>query len=83
MDVQDTEQLELNISGMLKFADFFYDGFIADYMVHGKIQRSLEQARSHFVKVTDILVKLEAQSEEKKIELEAIQKEKQEIVERL
>jgi hypothetical protein len=35
------------------------------------------------VKVTDILVKLEAQSEEKKIELEAIQKEKQEIVERL
>ncbi|WP_088085438.1 hypothetical protein [Bacillus sp. OV166] len=31
MDVQDTAQLEINISGMLKFADFFFDGFNADY----------------------------------------------------
>lgn len=83
LDVQDTVLVDINISGMLKFADFFFDGFIADYMVQGKIQRSLEQARSQLAKVTDILVKLEVQSEEKKIELEAIQMEKQEIVERL
>jgi hypothetical protein len=83
LDVQDTVVVDINISGMLKFADFFFDGFIADYMVQGKIQRSLEQARGHLAKVTSILNKLEAQSEEKKIELEAIQKEKQELVERL
>ncbi|MGG3564939.1 hypothetical protein ABES03_25395 [Neobacillus rhizosphaerae] len=83
LDVQETVFVDIDISGMLKFADFFFDGFIADYMVQGKIQRSLEQARGHLARVTGILNKLEAQSEEKKIELEDIQREKQELVERL
>lgn len=83
LDVQETVVVDINISGMLKFADFFFDGFIADYMVQGKIQRSLEQAKSHLARVTSILNKLDSQSEEKKRELEAIQREKQELVERL
>jgi hypothetical protein len=65
LDVKENVNLEVNISGMLKFADFFFDGFIADYMVHGKITRTLDQARSHYAKVNDILMKLNAQSEEK------------------
>ncbi|WML57807.1 hypothetical protein [Neobacillus sp. PS2-9] len=83
LDVQDTVFVDINISGMLKFADFFFDGFIADYMVQGKIKRSLEQARGHLAKVRDILTRLDSQIEEKKVELAEIQKEKQGIVERL
>ncbi|CAH2716687.1 hypothetical protein BACCIP111895_03875 [Neobacillus rhizosphaerae] len=83
LDVQETAFPEVNISGMLKFADFFFDGFIADFMVQGKIKGSLDQTRGHRAKTNDILLKLEAQSEKNKKELEKIQNEKQGIVERL
>lgn len=82
LDVQEQAKLSVDISGMLKFADFFFDGFIADFMVLGKINQSLEQTRNHQMKVNDILLKLKAQAEEKRIEIEKIQKEKLEIVER-
>ncbi|WP_312470323.1 hypothetical protein [Neobacillus sp.] len=82
LDVQETAFPEVNISGMLKFADFFFDGFIADFMVQGKIKGSLDQTRSHRAKTKDILLKLEAQSVENKKELEKIQNEKQSIVEK-
>jgi DNA repair exonuclease SbcCD ATPase subunit len=81
LDVQDTVLVDINISGMLKFADFFFDGFIADYMVQGKIRDSLEQAQGHLAKVTAILERLEAQMEEKKLELAGVLREKQGIVE--
>ncbi|WP_040205847.1 hypothetical protein [Neobacillus jeddahensis] len=83
LDVQEQESFEVNISGMLTFADFFFDGFIADYMVQGKINQSLEQTNSHLNQVNDILLKLKAQSEEKKQALTAIQQEKQEMIEKL
>lgn len=83
LDVQEVANLEVNISGMLKFADFFFDGFIADFMVQGKIKRSLENVRDQYSKVNDILYKLKAQSEEKQRELVKVHGEKQEIVEKL
>ncbi|MFT4414497.1 hypothetical protein ACLM5H_11615 [Fredinandcohnia humi] len=83
LDVQETAHIKVDISELLKFADFFFDGFIADFMVQGKITKSLEQTRGHYRKVRDILAKLEAQSEEKGQELDVIQREKHELVERL
>lgn len=83
LDVQEAAKLEVNISGMLKFADFFFDGFFADFMVQGKIKRSLENARDQYSKVNHIIYKLKAQSEEKQQELVKVHLEKQEIVEKL
>jgi DNA repair exonuclease SbcCD ATPase subunit len=83
LDVRETAFPEINISGMLKFADFFFDGFIADFMVQGKIQRSLEQAKNQYDKVTDILMKLKLQSEGKNKELETIHQKKLEVIEKL
>jgi hypothetical protein len=83
LDVQEQANLEINISGMLKFADFFFDGFIADYMVQGKITGSLDQTKSHYDKVHDLLRKLRDQLEEEETELGNIQKEKQEIIAKL
>ncbi|MCH1625974.1 hypothetical protein [Fredinandcohnia quinoae] len=83
LDVKEQAQLEVNISGMLKFADFFFDGFIADFMVQGKIQNSLSQTRDQHRKVNDILRKLEEQVGVKRTELDAIQREKMEIVKNL
>lgn len=83
LDIQDSAFPEVDISGMLRFADFFFDGFIADYMVQGKINKSLNQTKSYYDKINDILTKLTEQSAEKRIELEKVQNEKREIVENL
>ncbi|PFN95893.1 hypothetical protein COJ85_25285 [Bacillus sp. AFS076308] len=83
LDIKETALLQVNISGMLKFADFFFDGFIADFMVQGKIQKSLQNTRNQYAKIKEILQKLDVLADEKMIELEAIKKEKLEIVERL
>jgi hypothetical protein len=80
LDIQEQAYLKVEISDMLMFADFFFDGFIADFMVQGKIQKSLEQIRLQTNKVTEILLNLQALSEEKRIEFETIQKEKHDII---
>jgi DNA repair exonuclease SbcCD ATPase subunit len=82
LDVQEEAELTVDISGMLKFADFFFDGFIVDFMVQGKIKDSLEQTIDHLEEVAVILLKLKDQTEDSRVKLACIQKEKLEIVER-
>src|SRR5699024_4846269 len=55
LDVDEGSHLEINISGMLKFADFFFDGFIVDWMVQGRIQDSLQQVRDQHASVVMII----------------------------
>jgi hypothetical protein len=46
-DVQGTVDLKVDVSEFLTFADFFFDGFIMDYVVQTKIaeaRRQIEQA---------------------------------------
>ncbi|RDU37325.1 hypothetical protein DRW41_05605 [Neobacillus piezotolerans] len=83
LDVKETAYLDINVSGMLKFADFFFDGFIVDYMVQSKITQSVEETRHQNRKVSEILTKLEKKQAETLKQLEAVQKEKREIVENL
>lgn len=83
LDIENIELLEINISEMLKFADFFFDGFIVDLMVKEKINQSLTRTQENYDEVTEILLKLEEQRTEKAKELEGIEKEKQEFVESL
>ncbi|MFS0880862.1 hypothetical protein [Metabacillus niabensis] len=80
LDVKEAVQVEVNISEMLKFADFFFDGFITDYMVQGKITESLKQTREHYEKVNQILRKLSNQIDQKERELKKIQLEKNEMI---
>lgn len=83
LDVNKTTNIEINISGMLKFADFFFDGFISDFMVQGKINNALNQTRDEYDNVTEITMKLNLEYNETQKELEKIQKEKREIIEKL
>ncbi len=46
-DVQGTVDLKVDVDGFLTFADFFFDGFIMDYVVQSKIaeaRKQIEQA---------------------------------------
>ncbi|WP_175637877.1 hypothetical protein [Metabacillus schmidteae] len=83
LDIHEEAHLEVDISGMLKFADFFFDGFFVDMMVQDKINDSLDQTKSQHSKVNGIVLNLTDQLDEKKKEIESIQKEKQELIESL
>lgn len=83
LDVDEVTDLQIDISGMLKFADFFFDGLIVDWMVQGRIQDSLQQARDQHAGVVSIIRKLETSLTEKEIELSAIQTDKIALIEQL
>lgn len=57
-DVNGNFNLRLDIGGFLSFADFFFDGLIADYLVQSKIANAREQVDNAIVKVSGILSEL-------------------------
>ena len=83
LDVQETALIGVDISGFLMFADFFFDGFISDFMVQQKINRSIDQTRGYYSNVKDILLTLNNQSHLKQKEFEDLQLRKQELIESL
>ncbi|OCA88011.1 hypothetical protein A8F94_09295 [Bacillus sp. FJAT-27225] len=82
LDVKIDLNQDIHISDMLRFADFFFDGFIADYMVQTKINDMIDQTESHYDKVSDVLAMLKGKFAEEMKKLDSIQKEKLEIVEK-
>ncbi|WP_078554116.1 hypothetical protein [Bacillus alkalicellulosilyticus] len=40
---ENSHHSEIEISGLLTFADYFFDGLLVDWTVHGKIKESLDQ----------------------------------------
>ena len=47
--------LRMEIGGFLSFADFFFDGFVADYLVQSKIASARKQVEDAIVNVTNVL----------------------------
>ena len=54
-DIRDVENLNIDIDGFLTFADFFFDGFVADIFVQSKIRKGQQQVREAIRRVEDIL----------------------------
>lgn len=46
LDIKDHFHIDLKVGNFLTFADYFFDGLIVDWMVHGKISDSLKQAET-------------------------------------
>lgn len=57
-DIRDLENLNVDIDGFLTFADFFFDGFVADIFVQSKIRKGQQQEREAIRRVEDILSSL-------------------------
>lgn len=57
-DIRDVENLNIDIDGFLAFADFFFDGFVADIFVQSKIRKGQQQVREAIRRVEDILSSL-------------------------
>ena len=57
-DVSTSYNLRMDVDGFLTFADFFFDGLIADYLVQTKISKAREEVEEAIVKVSGILAEL-------------------------
>ncbi|CAG7618916.1 hypothetical protein PAESOLCIP111_02161 [Paenibacillus solanacearum] len=65
-DVRVTLDIRINMSGFLKFSDYFFDGLVSDWIVQGKIKDTLAQVsqkRSEVRSVTDGLEKAKRHAE--------------------
>ncbi len=54
-DVRDIQNMNINIGGFLTFADFFFDGIVADWLVQSKIQNARKQIADAISQVEWIL----------------------------
>lgn len=60
-DVSVPLDLKMEIGGFLTFADFFFDGFVADYLVQSKISDTRRQLADAVRRVENILRDLRIQ----------------------
>jgi len=63
-DVRAIGGLNIDIGGFLTFADFFFDGIIADYLVQSKINNARKQVAEAIAQVEEILEHLRTSGEE-------------------
>ena len=59
-DIPDFTALEIDRGSFLSFADFFFDGFIADYMVQTKISDAKDKINEAIIRVESLLRELKA-----------------------
>ncbi|RXZ78646.1 hypothetical protein EBB07_26110 [Paenibacillaceae bacterium] len=73
-DVNRDVQVEIDIGGRLTFADFFFDGLIADWIVQGRIQTSQRQMLDKLHQVRSIVHKVARKTEDAHAELRLVQR---------
>lgn len=59
LDLKEHFHIDLEIGNMLTFADYFFDGLIVDWMVHGKINDALAQTETMLQRTNMTLQRLE------------------------
>ena len=57
-DVREIQGLDIEIGDFLTFADFFFDGFLADIMVQSKIRQAQDKIDVAIDRVEALLVRL-------------------------
>ena len=79
-DVSVTANLKVNIEGFDRFADYWFDGIFADWMVQDKIRTSVDRIYEVMRKIEMALEKLKQMDVEADRQLQAIEKEQQELL---
>ncbi len=70
-DVKISANMQVNVDGFLRFADYFFDGLFADWAVLDKINQSKEQVCSTRHQIKNVLSKLDGM--QRAVEQERIQ----------
>ena len=58
MDVEDIPEFHIETGDFLTFADYFFDGFVADMLVQSKINEAKRQVENAIQKVNYIMAQL-------------------------
>jgi len=74
-DVKISSQISIDIDGFTKFADFFFDGLISDWVVLSRIHDSQESVINVKKQVRTVLRKLGMMQEKEKRQLETLENE--------
>ncbi|MFD2630101.1 hypothetical protein [Oceanobacillus kapialis] len=81
LDVQEEVNIQVDISGMLKFADFFLDGFFVDFMVQDRINEARDQVQDKKYDVEKIIRGLKEEVVVSEENIKQIEEERQQFIE--
>ena len=71
-DLQKSTDIQIDISGTLKMADYWFDGLITDWIVQGRIKNAQEQTLNGLHKIRTVVKALEADDRKVEGELTAL-----------
>lgn len=80
-DVREYTDFNIEIGSFTTFADYFFDGFILDFVVQQKIGESLETVQEMLTRINDIINRLHQEIQETRKKLEEKEKEKNKMIE--
>lgn len=80
-DVKVTSEININIEGFVKFADFFFDGLIADWVVQSHIRDSIESIENVRIEVNTVINKLQEMKSNDKDKLNKLECDLEDIIE--
>ncbi|WP_339214077.1 hypothetical protein [Ornithinibacillus sp. FSL M8-0202] len=81
LDIDEMIPVDTDMPGLLKFADFFFDGLIVDWMVQGRINDSIDQVGDQLLQVRRILAKLKTENTYLQNQLANLYEEKIQLIE--
>lgn len=81
-DIRVTSSINIEINGFTKFADFFFDGLISDWVVQSKIHKSQESVNKVRREVNTVLSKLSIMLDNDKTEITNLKNELAETIEK-
>ena len=81
LDIKHHFDSTIEVGGMLTFADYFFDGLIVDWMVHGKITESYDQTSQIIGRVSRLLGSLKSQQVQMEEALRSVKEEKKNLLE--
>lgn len=81
LDIHKESDMNIEIQGLLTFANFFFDGIFINYVVQGKIEESLENVKEKQNEIDKIIFQLNVRYDRKEKEFKRLKKEKKTILE--
>lgn len=81
LDIDNHFRSQHEIGNLLTFADYFFDGIIVDWVVHGKINDSFEQTEKTKRKVQSVLHQIRSEKDVMQNKLQEIEKRRMTIFE--
>ncbi|MGD6873522.1 hypothetical protein ACQCU1_15200 [Sutcliffiella horikoshii] len=81
LDIKHHFDSTIEVGGMLTFADYFFDGLIVDWMVHGKITESYDQTSQIIGRVSRLLGSLKGQRNQMEEALLSVKEKKKNLLE--